>query len=309
MQKKPRLYEFLINPLYWPLWCVVLVLWCLAQLPYRLQMRLGSLVGLFIWRFLRKGQQVARINIQLCFPELSLVEREALVKANCISMGKFVFEALASLWGNRKRLQSLLHIKNNEYSEQAVQMGKPIVVIGAHFTSLEIVGRLFAMRIPYGVVYRPHKIKFIEYFNGRILEKQFAAAIPRHDVRAMVRALKNGVPVWMTPDVDAGKKGSVFAPFFKIPTATVTTPSRLASMTNAVVLPVSFYRREDGRGYDLYFEPPLANFPSEDPVVDATRINQVIEAQIRKAPAQYLWQYKRFKTRPQGEARFYGKAR
>ena len=42
-----------------------------------------------------------------------------------------------------------------------------------------------------------------------------------------------------------------------------------------------------------------------DDVEDATRINALLEAEIRQQPEQYLWVHKRFKTRPDGEPSFY----
>ena len=111
--------------------------------------------------------------------------------------------------------------------------------------------------------------------------------------------------MWYTPDIDAGRRNSVFAPFFGIPTATLTTTSRLAARTDAIVLPTFFYRNANGQGYRVVFKAPLENFPSGNDEIDAIHLNAAIEQAVRIAPTQYLWQYKRFKTRPAGEKRFY----
>src|SRR3990167_1387696 len=136
-------------------------------------------------------------------------------------------------------------------------------------------------------------------------KKYYADIIPRDDIRKMVKILKNKKIVWYAPDSDHGVKNSVFAPFFGIPTATVTGTSRIAKMANAKIIPCFFYRKKDKPGYDLYFHPPCENFPSDDLFEDASRINQLLQTAILKSPEEYLWQYKRFKTRPAGETRFY----
>lgn len=111
--------------------------------------------------------------------------------------------------------------------------------------------------------------------------------------------------IWYAYDIDAGPKHSVFAPFFGIPTASLTSASRIAHISGAAVIPISFHRRDSDLGYDVLLSPPLENFPSNDPITDATRLNAIIEEAIRNKPEQYVWQYKRFKTRPQGESRLY----
>jgi KDO2-lipid IV(A) lauroyltransferase len=60
-----------------------------------------------------------------------------------------------------------------------------------------------------------------------------------------------------------------------------------------------------GRGYEVIFQAPLENFPTQDAVADTTRMNQIIENAVREMPEQYFWSHRRFKTRPQGEGAFY----
>ncbi len=99
----------------------------------------------------------------------------------------------------------------------------------------------------------------------------------------------------------------MFVPFCGVPAYTTTALARLARLSGANVVPVFPYRRKDGTGYDLILDPSLEEFPSDDMIQDATRVNQLIEQAVRRCPEQYLWQYKRFKTRPSGERRVYGK--
>ena len=95
----------------------------------------------------------------------------------------------------------------------------------------------------------------------------------------------------------------MFAPLFGIQTATASATARLAKNNKTRVIPYSFIRTS--KGYEMSFEKPLKNFPSNDPIVDATTINKILEKQINIATEQYLWIHRRFKTRPEGEENFY----
>ncbi len=116
----------------------------------------------------------------------------------------------------------------------------------------------------------------------------------RDDVRTLITALKSNEPVWYAPDQSYRKKGAEMVPFFGIPAATNTATSRLARMTGAAVLPYFQERMPDGK-FRMVIHPMLENFPSDDPVADAKRFNEYIEAQVRRVPEQYLWIHRRFK--------------
>jgi len=157
----------------------------------------------------------------------------------------------------------------------------------------------------FAVMYRPAKNKVFDALAYHYRKNLYAKIIARHDLRGMLTWLKANQVIWYTPDVDAGTKNSVFVPFFGVPAASITATTRLADMTQAAVMPIFFYRRDDFSGYDICIEPMLENFPSGNIEHDTLRINQIIETAVRKKPEEYLWQYKRFKTRPNNEKRFY----
>ena len=94
-------------------------------------------------------------------------------------------------------------------------------------------------------------------------------------------------------------------PFFGVPAATLLAPSRMARALDMVVQPVVAEMLPGGQGYRVRFLPPWTDWPSDDPLADALRMNHWIEAEVRADPAQYLWVHKRFKTRPPGEPALY----
>jgi len=117
--------------------------------------------------------------------------------------------------------------------------------------------------------------------------------------------MREGRPLYYLPDMDYGPRGALFVPFFGVAAATMPGLSRIARVTGAKVLPCVTHMLPHGAGYVVSIEPPWSDFPGEDAAADTLRMNQYIERKILEAPEQYFWMHKRFKTRPEGEARFY----
>ncbi len=208
-------------------------------------------------------------------------------------------------WLPDEKLKHLFKIHGLEHVEQAFAKGKGIILLGPHFTCLEMVGRLISMHYSFAVMYRPHKKRLIAFVQERFRQKYYLQAIPRNRVRELIRTLNNNVAIWYAYDVDGGKKRSVFAPFFGVPTASLTSVSRLVRISGATVIPISFFRRDDNFNYDVILYPPIETFPTDDLTEDATKLNAALERAISEKPEQYVWQYKRFKTRPDGQPRVY----
>jgi KDO2-lipid IV(A) lauroyltransferase len=131
--------------------------------------------------------------------------------------------------------------------------------------------------------------------------------IPRDDIRAMVRALKNNEAVWYAPDQSYRNKGAAMVAFFGIPAASNTATSRLARISGAAVMTYFGERLPGAGGYRVVIGPELDNFPSGDPVQDVERYNHLLEAQVRKVPDQYLWVHRRFKGLSSDYPDYYGR--
>lgn len=287
-------------------WLGLALLWLLVRLPYSVLLKLGTPLGALMYRFARKRRHIAETNIALVFPELDDIAREQLVRRTFRSVGISFLETPLAWWGSRKKLLPLTHIEGLEHLHTALAEGHGAILLTAHFTCLELGARLLGLRHPYSVMYKRHRNIPFEIMMQHNIKLHFQAAIERHDVRGMVRALKKNRACWYAPDQDFGPVHSLFAPFMGIAAATLEAPMRLSKMSGAKIVPFFPIRREDGSGYQITILPALDNFPSGDDLHDATRINAVIEQQIRRAPDQYLWLHRRFKTRPEGEPGLYG---
>jgi KDO2-lipid IV(A) lauroyltransferase len=304
MNTKERLN--LLSPINWPAWLGIGCLWLITRLPIRWQMSVGRFIGWAVYHCSPKLRQISTINLSLCFPHLSDPEREKLLKQNFASLGIGLIETGMAWWLSDKRLAKCqVTVNGVEHLEEALRRGKGAVLVSPHFMCLEMIGRLLGSRYHFAVMYRPHKKRILSYIQARFRQKYRIKHIARHHMRDLINTFNANTAVWYAYDIDAGEKRSVFAPFFDIQTASLTSASRLTEMTGAAVVPLDFYRLDDKWGYEINLYPILENFPGESYVADATRLNIQIEKSIRNKPEQYIWQYKRFKTRPPGEKRYY----
>jgi len=281
------------------------VLWLLTQLPHSWRMAVGRGMGRLFYRFAHRRRKIASINLKLCFPELDENQHLNLLKKHFESLGMGLFEMLSAWWLSNNRLKSLRKIQGFEHLQAGLAQGKGVILLSAHFSSMEIGSRFLAMQTAVCGVYRPHENLVVEEFIKKARERHAEKMIPREDVRNMLRSLKNNKILWLAADQNFGHKGSVFADFFGIPAATNTAPIRLAEISGAAVVPFFTQRLNNGEIYKIILQPVLDNFPSGDTTKDSLRINQLIESQVRQAPEQYLWVHRRFKDRPNDEKSFY----
>lgn len=298
-------YQFkqFLAPRYYLTWICLAFAYLIAHLPFKLQQKIGRFLGGSVYYLMPKRRHITLTNLRLCFPQWDEKKIVQMAKQSFAEIGLGAIEAAVTILGNPEKLTQNVVVEGQEYIKQALSEKRGVIVLGAHFASLELTGYLAAGLLPLHATYRPLKNKLIDYLVYRQRNTRYKGAIHRSDIRAMVAALKQGDAIWYAPDQDYGAQHSVFVPFFGIPTATVTGLSRLAKLSNAVILPGFQFR--EGDKYRFIALPPLENFPSGDYEADAIQINVILEKMIRLHPEQYLWQHRRFKTRPNGEESVY----
>lgn len=280
---------------------VLVIVWLLHWLPLPLLAALGRGVGLLLHRFGNKRRQVALRNIELCFPELTAAERAALVREHFQWLGRSILERGVLWHASRARLQRLIKFDGDIHFAQRHE--GPVMWFAPHFVGLEQGGfaaQLYQSR-PAFDVYSPQSnpvfdaalLRGRSRFGGDFLKRDDGA-------RAIVRAIRRGLVFFNPADMDFGPRDSAFVPFFGQPAATLLAPSRMARSLGMVVQPIIAEMLPGGRGYVAHFLPPWTDWPTADPVADAARMNQFIEEQVRRLPAQYFWVHKRFKSRAPG---------
>lgn len=288
-----------LSPRHWPAWLGIGVLWCLARLPWRLQRSLGRGIGRLLPLLLRRRDRVVRRNLEWCFPESTPPARERLRRESYAALGVGAFEFARAWWGSIAPMRRTVEVRGLEHLEAARAGGRGVMLISAHFLTLELCGRLLCDHVPLAGMYRPHDGAVLEWAVKRGRLRYASAMFTREELRPALRHLKQGHVLWFAPDQETRRGDSVFVRFFGRPAWSLTSTHQLARLSGAAVLPFFHRRREDG-SYELELQPALADFPSTDAVADTARVMAAIEAMIRRAPEQYLWIHQRFKRQPDG---------
>ena len=272
-------------------------------IPFNFQVLIGKTIGKLLYPFMHRLRSTAYSNISHCFPDKKQKQVNLLVKRHFEAIGVSFFETANAYYGSDKKIKKLLTITNENFFQDALKEEGGIILLCSHFMPLMLGSRALLINHTIANIYRPQNNKLFDRIMVKGYKKNGAVMIKSTDTRSIIKAINNSLPIWYAPDQDLGKNNSVFAPFFGIQTATASATARLAKNNNTRVIPYSFIRTK--KGYTMSFEKPIANYPSNDPIQDATIVNQILEKQIVKSPEQYLWIHRRFKTRPNDEKNFY----
>ena len=293
-----------LHPKYWGLWLLIGLMWVIGRLPFSVITRIGKALGRLLMKIGGNRVHITRTNIRLCFPELPEKEQEILIRRNFETVGIALLEPGIAWFSRDKRIQNLGRIEGLENMTTLLIQGKPILLSGLHNTCLEMALRLYGSRRALTGLYRRHNNPLFEYVSFKYRARGHNRMIPRKEVKAFLEHMRQGEPCFILADQDFGPKRSLFVDFFGIPAATVPSTADFARQTGATVLMMDYYL-DDNNQYVIRLHPPLDNFPSDDQAADTQRCNDWLESVIREHPEQYLWQHRRFKTRPEGESKLY----
>lgn len=284
---------------------VIFFMWLLHWLPLPLLGRIGDLLGWLLYHFIRSRRHITLTNLRLCMPELSEAERIALAKQHFKAYARSVLERSILWWASEARLRGLI-VVDPAMPKAAMQAG-PCILLCPHFVSLDVAGTAIAMEMSACSIYtrQSNAIFDAALHKGRTRFKPVKIFARNEGIKPIIRAMRARLPFFMLPDMDFGLKDAEFVPFFGIPAATLTATARIASMTGASVIPVTAAMLPNYRGWKITFHPAWDNYPGNDMIAATARMNQFIEAEVRKNPAEYFWTHRRFKTRPAGEACLY----
>ena len=288
------------GPRYGPTWVGMAVLRGICLLPHRVALAIGRTLGRLAERFAGKRRAIVCRNLALCFPELTAAEHDELTSRHFEALGMALIEMGTARWARDSTHLRLARVDGLEHLHEALERGKGVILLSAHFTTLEISGRVLAMNCPpFDAVYRKNRSEFITELQRSGRERSADDTIEKRDIKKMVRSLRKGRPVWYAPDQSYDRKGAEVVPFFGVPSMHTTATSTLARLGDAVTLPF-FPRRLDDGSYVHTIYPPLTNFPSDDAVEDTKQYVRVLEEHIRNCPEQYFWIHRKFKNLPEG---------
>lgn len=303
MYQAPPFTLSLLHPRYWLLWLALGIAYLISWLPYSWLMALGRGLGRLSFKLLKSRGRIARRNLELCFPDMPVAEREQLVRRNAEETGCAAIETLIGWWWPTWRIRRIAHFKGYEHIQTALAQGKGVLLLASHMLHLEAACRVFGLTHPSVGFYRPHNNALMEFFMYRGRSRGNKFMIGKRDVKALLKALNDGEVCFYLPDQDYGRNRAIFAPFFAVPDTACTNGTLLfARSANCVVIPIYTSKLPGQQGYQIEALPAFEGFPGDDDYQAICRVNQWVEQAILKHPEQYMWVHRRFKTRPDPDA-------
>lgn len=295
-----------LKPVYWPSWLAALLLWSLMLLPAAVTDGLGTVLGDIARNMNQKRRRITRKNLQLSFPDLSEQQRKDLLRQTFRAQMRSVLHYGLFWWAPRRLLEKRIIIKGIEHIEASRRAGKNIIIMTSHSVGLEAAVSAITMRYPVSGPFKVMRNPVINWLVARG-RSRFDALIYTREVglRPIIRDARAGRVLFYLPDEDLGPKRSIFVPLFGVPKATIPVLGRLAKNCKADVLPCISCYDATQRKYVVHVLPALKDFPQGDDVIDAAAMNRAIEQTIALCPAEYFWSLRIYRTRPEGEQRFY----
>jgi KDO2-lipid IV(A) lauroyltransferase len=284
---------------------ILVFLWSLHWLPLPILARIGEGFGSLLFHILKKRRHITLTNLRLCFPAMPEAERKRIAKQHFKFYARSIFERSILWWSSEQRLRKLIRVESSLTMAQIVE--KPTIFMCPHFVSLDVAGVAVMLENSLCSIYTPQRNPVFDKAlrKGRTRFRPIELFSRAEGVKPILRAMKKKLPFFMLPDMDFGSKDAEFTPFFGVPAATLTALPRIAAAAQAQVIPVIATILPNYQGWKVSFHPAWENYPGTD-ILQATReMNAFIEQEIVKAPAEYFWAHKRFKTRPLGESTLY----
>lgn len=308
-EPKPFQWAFL-HPKNWGFWLAMALILPLIYLPLRIQFMIGRAIGKLVFKLAKRRVNDTLTNLKLAFPHKSDDERQAIARQVFINQGIGIFESLCA-WFRPNVFVRSFSVSGLQHLVNAQKDGKAVILLGGHYTTLDLGGRLCTQFFGADCVYRPQNNALLEWFIYNARRRIFDEQISSRDMKKLITRIKAGRVIWYSPDQDFGLEHGVMATFFGVPAATITAQRRLAKMGDKsnppAVMMMDMVRQTpdfipSGRRphYHITLSPALDNYPSADEVADAERINRLIEVNIQKDVSQWMWFHRRFKNQADG---------
>jgi len=270
------------------------MLQALSFLPLGTLHAMGAALGWVVYLASRSYASRLDANLQQSGLFASAADYRRLRREAIAEAGKAAIEPIAIWFKSEAQVTQLVReVRNLDAVEAARSAGKGIFILTPHLGCFEIVGFFFGQMMPFTVLYRPPRVRWLEplMIHGRRRGQVELATTDVAGVRRLLKALRSGKAAGMLPDQAPQFGDGVWARFFDRPALTMTLSNRLRRATGCATFMAFAERLPRGAGYRLHIEPlPAA-------IGDESQLNEAVERIIRLRPAQYLWAYDRYKGR------------
>ncbi len=258
---------------------------------------LSRLAGPLVHRFSRREREVTEINLREAYPERNETDRRRLARASLTHSAATMLELGFAWMGDPERVEaSILDVHGRELLDEARAEGRGVIVLAPHFGNWEVLNFWLSGHFPFTAMYEPPKIAELDAVTRQGRERMGASLVPTNPrgVAALLKALKRSEAIGILPDQEPDWGSGVFAPFYGRPAYTATLLPKLVARTEARVV-TGVARRIPGRGFELHFLAADERVYATDEGESATGVNACVEAAIALDPAQYQWEYKRYR--------------
>jgi KDO2-lipid IV(A) lauroyltransferase len=293
------------------------VMMAFSLLPDFILYRLGVLGGYLGFLLDRRHVAIAMVNLAIAFPERSEHERRRIVRDSYLNLGRSGAEYVRLAGFFYRRLVGRVTYERFQYWDEIKRRypGRGIVVLSAHFGNFELLAAAHALH-GHQITLVHHTQRFVAG-DALITWVRRRAGVDlarkRSAARAVLKALGDGELVGVPFDQNAKRTEAIFVPFFGEPAATSRTLARLVRKSQANVVPVFIVREPDNRSHRIVIRDLIPLQESDDPEADVAentrRFLRPIEDIVRRYPEQFLWQHRRYRTRPRGMAPLYAETR
>ncbi len=279
-----------------------------ALLPWGAVQATGSAIGWLMWKLPNGSREVVRINLAKCFPELSAAERERLVGQTLRDIGKTLTEsACAWIWPVERTLGLVREVEGLEVLQAALASGKGVVGVASHLGNWEVLNHFYCSQCKPIIFYRPPKLKAVDELlrKQRVQLGNKVAASTKEGILSVIKEVRRGGVVGIPADPEPSRSSGVFVPFCGIQALTSKFVPGMLAGGKAVGVFLHALRLPDGSGYKVILEAAPEGMYSENVEEGVAAMSEVVSRYVRSYPSQYMWSMKRFKKRPEGEAKWY----
>ncbi len=286
---------------------LLLITRMLALLPFGWLMALATPLGALLAAGGRRKEVTLR-NLAACFPEKNEAELLALTRAHCREFIRMTLESpVLWHWPLERIFRLVIEVRGQQHLDAALAKGRGLIFAAPHCGSWEMLSLYMPRHTAFAAVYKPsEEIKLNELLahqRGRSGNQMFAA--DGAGLRQAFKHLKAGKVLAILPDQQPKAGEGQFAPFFGVQSLTMTLLSKMVQRTDCEVIFSACERLPGSAGYRMHFLPGDPEINSPDLDTSLAALDRGVEACVNIAPEQYLWCYKRFSIRPDGEAEFY----
>ncbi|MGR6871913.1 lysophospholipid acyltransferase family protein [Pseudomonas sp. HK3] len=265
--------------------------------------RLGGAIGSLLCATNTRMYKVTLKNLELCFPDMPADQRKALAKASMQETAKTITET-GIAWGGtvekfERNATKIENVRHQHLFDEAIAKEEGVLILTPHIGNWEFLSCWLPQRCQLMTLYKIAKMPGFEKAMLDAREDSGAKMVPgtREGVKAFFKHYEDKKVTMILPDQEPSLKSGVWANFFGINTLTPKiVHSMIQKNPKGVVLFAYVLRTE--KGFELVFRALDDAIYSEDVEQSALAMNKGIEACIADAPAQYQWDYKRFKKNP-----------